>query len=212
LARLRAVARAAADADPAEIESTARQLGESRRYLAPLAWAAGAIVLLIREIKLLILNWRLSLIELVPAVWVWLVMWDLKQHALRGEALRQLTAGGTLLLFAVSAVVSVASFWCNTAFAFGISDPPPRIARAAQRARPYLTRIMRAGILTGAVLAIGAIVVPRIDATWLYLSAVGGLWALMLISFVAVPARILGVKSTSSRLSRPLEAGPSAAH
>jgi hypothetical protein len=194
LARLVLVVRAVADADPAEIESAARQLGESRRYLAPLAWAAGAIVLLIRGIKLLLLNWRLSLIELVPAVWVWLVMWDLKQHALRGEAFRQLTAGGTLLLFAVSAVVSVASFWCNTVFAYAISDPPPRIGRAAQQARPYLARITRAGILVGAILAIGAIVVPRVDATWLYLIAVGGLYAVMLISFVAVPARILGVK------------------
>src|SRR4029450_797980 len=50
LARLVVAARAVADADPAKIESTARQLGESRTYLAPLAWAAGAIVLLIRGV------------------------------------------------------------------------------------------------------------------------------------------------------------------
>src|SRR5215470_14069388 len=62
LARLMSFARAVADADPVEIESTARRLGESRTYLAPVAWAAGAIVLLIRGIKLLFLNWRLSLI------------------------------------------------------------------------------------------------------------------------------------------------------
>lgn len=194
LTRLVLAARAVADADPAEIESTAHQLGESRRYLAPLAWAAGAVVLLIRGIKLLFLNWRLSVIELVPAAWVWLVMWDLKQHALRGEAFRQLTVGGMLLLVVVSVAVSVASFWCNTVFAFAISDPPPRIARAARQAKPYLARIMRAGVLMGAVLAIGAAWVPRIDSAWLYLIAIGALYALMLISFVAVPARILGVK------------------
>jgi len=197
LARLMSFARAVADADPVEIESTARRLGESRTYLAPVAWAAGAIVLLIRGIKLLFLNWRLSLIELVPAVWLWLVLWDLKQHTLRGEAFRQITAGGTLLLFVLCAAVSIASFWCNTVFAFAISDPPPpRIAPAARKAKPHLARIVRAGILMGAILAIGAGVVPRLDATWLYLIAIGGLYALMLISFVAVPARILGVKKS----------------
>jgi hypothetical protein len=193
-ARLVLAARAVADADPTQIESTARQLGESRRYLAPLAWAAGAIVLLIRGVKLLFLNWRLSVIELVPAAWVWLVMWDLKQHALRGEAFRQITAGGMLLLVVVSIAVSIASFWCNTVFAFAISDPPPRIAGAARRAKPYLARIVRAGIVMGVILAIGAVVVPRIDTAWQYLIAIGALYALMLISFVAVPARILGLR------------------
>lgn len=50
------------------------------------AWATGAMVLLVRGVKLLFLNWRVTLIDLVPAVWVWLVMWDLKQHALRNDA------------------------------------------------------------------------------------------------------------------------------
>jgi hypothetical protein len=41
LAKVMSAAHAVADANPAEIEAAARQLGESRRYLAPLAWAAG---------------------------------------------------------------------------------------------------------------------------------------------------------------------------
>jgi hypothetical protein len=48
------LARAVADADSAQIESAARQLGHSRLYLAPLAWAAGALVLLVRGVKLLL--------------------------------------------------------------------------------------------------------------------------------------------------------------
>jgi hypothetical protein len=115
--RIAAAARAVADADPAEIETTARQLGESRRFLAPVAWAAGAIVLLIRGIKLLLLNWRLTLIELVPAAWVWVVMWDLKQHALRGDAFRQITVAGVVGLALLSTAASTAGFWCNTVFA-----------------------------------------------------------------------------------------------
>lgn len=114
LRRLKVATVAVADAAPDAIESAVRQLGDSRRWLAPVAWAAGTIVLLIRGIKLLFLNWRLTLVELVPAAWVWLVMWDLKQHALRGSEFRQVTIGGIVLLGALAVGASIAAFWCNT--------------------------------------------------------------------------------------------------
>src|SRR5690242_15819550 len=88
LRQLVRLAREVGDADAVKIEETAREFGELRRYLAPVAWAAGALVLAVRGIKLLILNWRLSLIELVPAALVWVVMWDLKDHTLRGGPFR----------------------------------------------------------------------------------------------------------------------------
>jgi hypothetical protein len=46
----------------------------------------------------------------------------------------------------------------------------------------------------GLALSLGAIVVPRIDSDLLYLIALVALYSLMLVSFVVVPARILGVK------------------
>jgi hypothetical protein len=188
LGRIALAARAVADADPAEIESTARQLGESRRYLAPVAWGAGAMVLLVRGVKLLLLNWRLTLIELVPAVWVWLVMWDLRRHTLRGDAFRDITVRGMIVLALITVAASIASFWCNTVFAFAITQPQPRIAPAVRQAGRYLAGIVCAGAGMGVILAIGAVVVPRIDAFWLYLIAIGALYSLMLISFVVVPA------------------------
>jgi hypothetical protein len=199
LARLVQLARAVADADPSEIESTAHQLGASRRYLAPVAWAAGTLVLLFRGIKLLLLNWRLTLVELVPAVWVWVVMWDLKHHALRGDAFRQISLGDAILLVALTIAASTAAFWCNTVFAFAITHPQPRIAPAMRQATRYLARIVLAGIGMGVVLAAGAVFVPRIGSLWLYLVASIALYSLMLISFVAVPARILGAKKQKLR-------------
>jgi hypothetical protein len=193
-ARIVSAARAVADADPAEIEAATRQLGESRRYLAPVAWAAGAMVLLVRGIKLLALNWRLSLIELVPAVWVWVVMWDLRQNALRGDAFRDVTTGGVAVLLLLTIAASTAAFWCNTVFAFAISRPRPRIAPAARQAGECLGQIVAAGAAMGVILAIAAITVPRIDSAVLYLVAIVALYALMLVSFVVVPARILGVE------------------
>jgi hypothetical protein len=199
LARLVQLARAVADADPTEIESTPHQLGTSRRYLAPVAWAAGAIVLLFRGLKLLLLNWRLTLVELVPAVWVWLVMWDLKRHGLRSDAFRQPSIGEAILLVALTIAASTAAFWCNTVFAFAITHPQPRIAPAMRQATRYLAHIVLAGIGMGVVLAAGAVFVSRIGSLWLYLAASIALYSLLLISFVAVPARILGVKKQKLR-------------
>jgi hypothetical protein len=194
VAKIVSAAVAVADADPAEIERAVVQFGGSRRYLAPLAWAAGAIVLLVRGVKLLVLNWRLTLVEFVPAAWLWFVMWDLKQHALRGAAFRHFTLGGMVALAALAIGVSIASFWCNTVFAFAISDHEPRIRPAARQARPFRFRIVRAGILMGCAVAIAAVVIPRLQIRWLYVLALGGLYAVMLTSFVVVPARILGLK------------------
>ncbi len=188
------LARAVADADPGKIESAARQFGESRPYLAPVAWAAGTIVLLIRGVKLLVLNWRLSLIQLVPAGWIWLAMWDLKQHALRGAPFRQVTLGGVVLVVALTVGVSTAAFWCNTVFAFAIDVLPPQIRPAIRHTNRHLAGIVSSGLLLGTALAFAIAVVPRIGQVWLYILTLGAVLGVMLISFVAVPAHIIGRK------------------
>jgi hypothetical protein len=159
------------------------------------AWAAGAIVLLVRGVKLLFLNWRLTLIELVPAAWVWFVMWDLRRHGLRADAFREITVAQVVLLVLLTVGATVAAFWCNTVFGFAITQQQrPRIAPAARQANRHLAKIIRAGVVVGLVLAGGAVWVPRIDSTLLYVVVLGAVYGLMLISFVAVPARILGVR------------------
>jgi hypothetical protein len=191
-ARVALLVRAVADADASFVEDSVRQLGQSRRFLAPLAWAAGTLVLLLRGVKLLLLNWRLSLVELVPAVWIWLAMLDLKRHTLRGTPFRQLTVGGATLLFTFVVAISIAAFWCNTVFAFAIdSSPPPRIRPAIARARPYRRRVVASGLLVGGCLGLAVVIVPRANSLWLYVLVLGAVYGIMLISFVAVPARII---------------------
>jgi hypothetical protein len=192
-AELVRLARAVADADPATIEAAAHHFGESRPFLAPVGWAAGTIVLLIRGVKLLLINWRLTLIQIVPAAWVWLTMWDLKQHTLRGVPFRHITAGGMVLLLVASIMLSIVAFWCNTVFAFAIdAPPPPRIRPATRKANTHWARITVFGTLVGAALALAAGVIPRINIGWLYVISLGAVLSVMLISFVAVPARIIG--------------------
>jgi hypothetical protein len=187
--------RAVADADPATIESTARQFGESRVYLAPVAWAAGTLVLLVRGVKLLILNWRLTLIQVLPALWIWLAMWDLKEHALRSAPFRDITGAAMVVIVLVTIAISIAAFWCNTVFAFAIdSPPPPRIRPAIKETNAHPVRIVLAGTFVGAALAFAIAVVPRINTKWVYIGTLGGVLGIMVISFVAVPARIIGRK------------------
>ena len=207
LAKVWQLARAVADADPRKIESAARQFGESRPYLAPVAWAAGTIVLLIRGVKLLVLNWRLSLIQLVPAIWIWLTMWDLKQHTLRGVPFRHVTLGGVVVVVALAVVVSTAAFWCNTVFAFAIDVLPPQIRPAIRHTNRHLAGIVSSGLLIGAALAFAVAVVPRINWVWLYVLILGAVLGVMLVSFVAVPAHIIVVSSRNCRRSR-LSAAP----
>ena len=61
------------------------RLSRSRRWLAPLALAVGAFAMLFDGVKLLFTNWRLTLIQVLPAMWIWAAMFDLKAHVLHGK-------------------------------------------------------------------------------------------------------------------------------
>jgi hypothetical protein len=194
-ATLTRLIRAVAEVDGAAIESAARQLGESRRILAPVAWVAGTLVLLLRGVKLLILNWRLSLIQLVPAIWVWLAMWDLKQHLFHGASFRHPPFWVLLAAGAAVVLLTMVALWCNAVFAFAIDGPPPpRILPAIRQARQRHPLIGTSGFLVGCALAVAVVLVPRIAGVWLYSLVLGLVLAGMLISFVAIPARIIGVR------------------
>ena len=195
-AALRRLVRAIADVDPAAIGLAARRLGGSRRILTPLAWAAGTIVLLIRGVKLLILNWRLSLIQLVPAAWIWVATWDLKRHLLHGQSFVHLALAAQLALAVAVVAGTVAALWCNAVFAFAIDGPPPpRIAPAVRQTRHGTRLVVISGVAVGGALAFATVVIPRIAGRWVFSLALSVVLGVMLISFVAVPARIIGVKT-----------------
>ncbi len=194
-AQLKGLITAVINADPAAIERATRQLGESRKYLAPIAWMAGAMVLLVDGVKLLILNWRLSLVQLIPAAWIWLTSWDLKQHLLHGSSFQHLNLLERIVLIAAIIAFTIAAFWCNAVFAFAIDDdPPPRIRPAWRRAREGRQLVVAWGVAVGGALAFATIAVPRFAGVWIFSLILSIVLGIMLISFVAVPARIIGVK------------------
>ena len=105
------------------------RLSNSRRWLAPLALAVGAFAMLFDGVKLLFTNWRLTLIQVLPAMWIWAAMYDLKAHVLRGGAkfsssFHVLTGPEVVIpLVLVIAAVTAASFYLNAVFAFAIVQP-----------------------------------------------------------------------------------------
>jgi hypothetical protein len=70
-----------------------RSSGSAARGRCSLRWRSrsarssclGAFVQLFEGLKLLVSNWRLTLVQILPAMWVWLAMLDLKAHVLHGR-------------------------------------------------------------------------------------------------------------------------------
>ena len=123
--------------DERKVEEAILQLARSRRTFAPLALAAGAFVMLFSGLRLLVTNWRLMLVQALPAMWIWAVTVDLKAHVLRGRAFDFIHGPIVLVLFAAVVLITIAAFYLNAAFAFAISQPgsPDLRAGFTRRAR-----------------------------------------------------------------------------
>ena len=138
--RTAALIRAIRDGDDRMVEDAVRALSQSRRIFAPLAFAVGAFVMLFDGVKLLVFNWRLTLVQLLPAMWIWIAMFDLKAHAFRGKSLEVLSGPVLILSIVAIAAITAASFFLNAVFVFAIARPPrpksdPRSAKHDRTSR-----------------------------------------------------------------------------
>ena len=197
--RVRELVRVIRDGNDAEVEQAVLRLSRSRRWLAPLALAVGAFAMLFEGVKLVFSNWRLTIIQILPAMWIWLAMLDLKVHVLHGKSF--IVWHGVVAVAVVAAIVAIsaAAFFLNSVFAFAIDQPgPPEVRPAFGRARAHRRVVLGSGAVVGLLLGLSTIIVPRWGKPWftLSLSAVIGV---MMICYVAVPARLIGVKPNQSR-------------
>lgn len=198
LARTELLVHAIQDEDEALVESIVR-LSQSRRIFAPLAFTVGAFAMLFDGLRLLLTNWRLTLVQVLPAVWIWLAMFDLKARVLRDKSFPGLR-GPILVPIALAIVaITVACFFLNALFAFAITrSRPPEIRPAYVAARLHLTTILAWGATVGVMLAIATIISPRWGSPWFAL-CLGGVIGVMMICYVAVPSRLVGIKPVRSR-------------
>jgi hypothetical protein len=198
-AQVRRLIEAVRASDEDAVRDAVIRLSRSRPLFAPFAFAVGAVAMLFGGVKLLFTNWRLTLVQVLPAMWIWLAMLDLKVHLLRGRTLNVLRGPVTIPLVLAVAAITAASFFLNGVFAFAISRPGPPLIRPGFRdARAHLAVILAWGFAVGICLGLATIIVTRWGLWWFAIS-LSIVIAVMMIAYVAVPARLIGVKSTGSR-------------
>jgi len=187
------------DGDDAMVEAAILQLSHRRRVLAPLALVVGALVMLFEGLRLLISNWRLTLVQVLPAMWIWAVMLDLKAHVLHGASFH--VVRGPVLIPVTLGVVAItaASFFLNAVFAFAIaSRGPPKIRPAFAKAWSHAGVVLCWGAVVGLLLGFSTVVVVRWGLGWFALS-LSIVLAVLMVCYVTVPSRLIGVKPTRSR-------------
>jgi len=192
--------------DDEVIERLVLELSRRRRILAPLALVVSAVVMLFEGVKLLVTNWRLTLVQVLPAMWIWVAMFDLKVHLLHGKSFRVIR--GPILIPILLAIVAIttASFFLNAVFAFAITRPGrPEVRPAFRDARGHYRVVLAFGAAVGLLLGFSTVVVTRWGLLWFTLS-LGIVVGIMMVSYVAIPSRLVGVKSTLSR-GEKLKAG-----
>jgi len=198
-ARIGSLVRAIEESDEAKIEEAVLRLSGSHRAFKPLVFAVGAIALLFDGLRLLIRNWRLMLVQVLPAVWVWVAMADLKVHVLHGHSFTVLRGPVLIPIILAITAITVASFFLNAVFAFAISRPgDPQIRPALAEARRHRKPIVASGAVVGLLLGFSTTVVTRWGSPWFAFS-LGIVTAAMMVCYVSVPARLIGAKPVQSR-------------
>lgn len=209
--RVRELVDAIRDGDDAMVEEAVLRLSRSRRWLAPLALAVGALAMLFNGVKLVFSNWRLTLVQVLPATWIWLAMVDLKLHALHGKSFHVLTGPVVIPIVALVAAITAGTFFLNAVFAFAIAGAgAPQIRRGFDEARAHLPVVLGSGAFVGLLLGLSTVVVTRWGRPWFTLS-LGAVIGVMMVCYVAVPSRLIGVKRIQSRRDKLAASAVSAA-
>ena len=187
------------DGDEAMVEETVLRLSQSRRALAPLAFVVGGFAMLFNGLKLLLSNWQLALVQVLPAMWIWLAMYDFRAHVLHGNSFRVLRGPVLIPIVLVIAAITAACFFLNAVFGFAIVQADsPKIRPAFGQARSHLAVIVGSGAAVGVLLGLSTAVVTRWGHPWFGLSLSVVIGAMM-VCYVAVPSRLIGVKPRPSR-------------
>jgi hypothetical protein len=183
--------------EQAVIEAVER-LSHSRRALAPLSLTIGAFAMLFEGLRLLASNWKLMLVVLLPAAWIWLAMWDIRARLVHGQSSHTLNGGWLVVAAVAVTLTTAASFYLNGAFGFAVADEPTDVRRGFDGARSHRWDLLIPGIVVGILLAFAALWAPDLPKPW-YILSMGAAVGLMMLGYVAVPARVIGVRRSYKR-------------
>jgi hypothetical protein len=185
--------------DPASVEAALKDLGGSRRWLAPLVYAAGTVAVVFDGVLLLLRNWRLTLLQLFPAAWIWAMTWNMKSHLFSKP-----TFSTNVVIAAAVGVLLAAqvAYWCNATFAYTMAQSATADIKAAfGEARRHWRLIGGLALLTGGVQAAIWLAMPRLRTDWLWVALLA-MFVVQVYLFIAIPCWLLGVRKTGSRRER----------
>lgn len=207
-ARFRHLVAVIEEGDERRVEAEVLRLSQGWRVLAPLAMCVGAFVLLFQGLRRLWTNWRLILVEVVPAMWAWATMLDLKVHVLYGHEFQQWRGPAAIVLVAGAAVLTVGAFYLNAVFAFALVEPEGAPIRPAfANVNRHLWLVSGIAFAVGVALGLSAFVVPRWGLGW-FTMALGIAVAAQMLASVLVPSRLVGKRtSTQPRRDRVVAGG-----
>ena len=125
----------------------------------------------------------------------------LRAYVLYDQDLDEIYGLQIVPVFLVVIAITIASFFLNATFAFAIMRPGAPIRPAFAEARTHMRQIAGFGVVVGFLLGIATTVAPRWGSPWFSIF-LGGVIGLMMVAYIAVPARIIGAKPTYSRRER----------
>ncbi len=190
--------------DPAQVESALAQFGGTRRWLKPLAFAAGTVAIVFDGVVLLLRHWQLTVLQIVPACWIWAMTWNLKSHFLSNRHLP--TDIGPVLAIAVLLAAQVA-YWCNATFAYTMLQGDTTNIRAAFReTRPHWRLIGGLALLTGALQAAIWLLMPYMRLRWFWIALLV-MFVVQIYLFIAIPSWLLAVEKVGTRRDRITRTG-----
>jgi hypothetical protein len=190
------------DSDEESLTRSYERLTRSHRTLRPLAFTVTAMSMLLDGLRLLVSNRRLLFVSIPAAALIWLATYDLKAHVLRGRELNVIRGPVLIPICLTIVALTMACFFLNAVFAFAVDGPrPPEVARAFRRARSNLRPVLTAGAVVGVPLAIAVAVAPRWGRPWFALT-LGPVIGILMVSYVAVPARLIGAPKDAPRRDR----------
>jgi len=190
--------RAIQDEDEALVEDAVTSLAKRGRLYAPLGMVVGAFLMLFQGLVLLFKNWRLLLIQILPAMWIWLAMLDLKVHAFKDRPFVHLSITELFLGITAVTLITAAAFFLNAVFAFSIARKgKPDIKAGFAAAKKHALAVLTSGVVVGLALGISAIYLDRLGPYWFGIS-MSIVIGIMMVTYVALPARLAGIKSNQS--------------
>jgi hypothetical protein len=199
VAQVRGLIDAIREGDDALVEEAVNTLAGRRRLYAPLGMVVGAFTMLFEGLRMLVTNWRLMLIQILPAMWIWAAMLNLKAHIFYGKSFHPLHGWALVAAILVIVAITAASSFLNAVFAFAVAKKHKiEIRPAFREARSHAFVVLGSGALIGLGLGFAALYVDRWSRLWFTLS-MSIVIGVMMFAYVTVPARLIGMRATYSK-------------